>query len=159
MARRFGSAFAVAVVSMLVLGVTVMAADSNIGTWKLNLAKSKFDPGPAPKSQTLKIEAWGADGVKYTADGVDAEGKPSHWELQAKYDGKFVPFTGNPDSDMLAYKRIDANTVEATTQLKGKAAQTTKVVVSADGKTRTLTQTGKDAKGQTVNNVVVYDKQ
>ena len=159
MARRFLSAFAVAVVSMMVLGVPVMAADSNIGTWKLNLAKSKFSPGPAPKSQTLKIEAWGADSVTYTADGVDAEGKPSHWELQAKYDGKFVPFKGNPDSDMLAYKRIDANTVEATTTLKGKPAQVTKIVVSADGKTRTLTQTGKNAKGETVKNVVVYDKQ
>lgn len=159
MVRRFCSAFAVAVVSMLVLGVAVVAEDSNIGTWKLNLAKSKFNPGPAPKSQTLKVEAWGADGVKYTADGVDAGGKPAHWEFQAKYDGKFVPFKGNADADMLSYKRIDANTVESTTQLKGKPAQTTKIVVSADGKTRTLTQTGKNAKGQTVRNVVVYDKQ
>ena len=159
MVRRFCSAFAVAVVSMLVLGVAVVAEDSNIGTWKLNLAKSKFNPGPAPKSQTMTIEAWGADGVTFAADSVDAEGKASHWEFQAKYDGKFVPFKGNPDADMLAYKRIDANRVEATTQLNGKPAQTTKIVVSADGKTRTLTQTGKNAKGQTVNNVVVYDKQ
>ena len=159
MARRFYSGFAAAVVSLLVLGVAVMAADSNIGTWKLNLAKSKFSPGPAPKSQTLKIEAWGTDGVKYTADGVDGDGKPMHWELEAQYDGKFVPFKGNDDADMLAYKRIDANTVEATTTLNGKPSQTTKIVVSANGKTRTLTQTGKDAKGQTVHNVVVYDKQ
>ena len=159
MARRFLSAFAMAVVSMLVLGTAAMAADSNIGTWKLNPEKSKFSPGPAPKSQTLKIEAWGADGVKYTADGVGADGKPSHWAFQAKYDGKFVPFKGNPDADMLAYKRIDANRVEATTQLNGKPAQTTKIVVSANGKTRTVTQTGQNAKGQTVNNVVVYDKQ
>ena len=159
MARRFCSAFAVAVVSMLVLAVAVIAADSNIGTWKMNPAKSKFSPGPAPKSQTLKIEAWGADGVKYTADGVDADGKPTHWEFEAKYDGKFVPFKGNPDADMLAYKRIDANTVESTTQLNGKPALIAKIVVSADGKTRTLTQTGKNAKGQTVKNVVVYEKQ
>jgi hypothetical protein len=159
MARRFCSAVAAAVVSMFVLGIAVMAADSNIGTWTLNLAKSKFQPGPAPKSQTLKIEAWDADGVKYTADGVDAEGKPMHWEFQTKYDGKFVPFKGNPDADMLAYKRIDANTVESTTQLNGKPALTAKIVVSADGKTRTLTQTGKNAKGRTVHNVIVYDKQ
>jgi hypothetical protein len=159
MTRRFYSAFAVAVASMLVVGVAVMAADSNVGTWKLNLAKSTFDPGPAPKSQTLKIEAWGADGVKYTADGVDPDGKPSHWEFQAKYDEKFVPFKGNPDADMISYKRIDANTIESKTTLKGKPAATTKAVVSADGKTRTLTQTGKNAKGQDINNVVVYDKQ
>ena len=159
MARRFCSVFAVAVVSILVLGVAVMAADSNIGTWKLNTAKSKFSPGPAPKSQTLKIEASGADGVKYSADGVDAEGKPTHWEFEAQYDGKYVPFKGNPDADMLAYKRIDANTVESTTQLKGKPALTAKIVISADGKTRTLTQTGKNAKGQAVKNVAVYEKQ
>ena len=135
------------------------AADSNIGTWKLNLAKSKYDPGPAPKSQTLKIEAWGTDGVKYSSDGVDADGKPVHAEFQAKYDGKFVPFKGNPDADMLSYKRIDANTIESTTTLKGKPAAITRAVVSADGKTRTLTQTGKNAKGQDVHNVLVYEKQ
>jgi hypothetical protein len=60
---------------------------------------------------------------------------------------------------MISYKRIDANTIEGTTQLKGAVVGHTKVVVSADGKTRTLTQTGKNAKGQTVNNVLVYDKQ
>lgn len=151
-------------VGMLVLafGAMTIAAgspDSNIGTWKLNVAKSKFSPGPAPKSQTLKIEAWGTDGVKFSSDGVASDGKPTHWEFQAKYDGKFVPFKGNPDADMIAYKRIDANTVEATTQWKGVVTGQTKVVVSADGKTRTLTQTGKNAKGETVNNVIVFDRQ
>jgi hypothetical protein len=151
------SAFVMA--GVLAMGISAIAADSNIGTWKMNAAKSKFDPGPAPKSQTLKIEAWGADGVKYTADGMDADGKPSHWEMQAKYDGKFVPFKGNPDADMLAYKRIDANTVEATTQMNGKVMGTSRIVVSADGKTRTLTQTGKNAKGQDIHNTIVYEKQ
>jgi hypothetical protein len=125
----------------------------------MNAAKSKFAPGPAPKSQTLKIEAWGADGVKYTADGIDADGKPTHSEFQAKYDDKFVPFKGNPDADMLAYKRIDASIVEATTQLNGKVTGKTRIVVSADGKTRTLTQTGKNANGQDIHNTIVYDKQ
>ena len=97
--------------------------------------------------------------MKYAADGTDADGKPTHWEMQAKYDGKFVPFKGNPDADMLAYKRIDANTVEATTQLNGKVMGTSRVVVSADGKTRTLTQTGKNAKGQDIHNTIVYEKQ
>ena len=158
MTRRLRtSAFVMA--GVLAMGISAIAADSNIGTWKMNAAKSKFDPGPAPKSQTLKIEAWGADGVKYTADGMDADGKPSHWEMQAKYDGKFVPFKGNPDADMLAYKRIDANTVEATTQMNGKVMGTSRIVVSADGKTRTLTQTGKNAKGQDIHNTIVYEKQ
>jgi hypothetical protein len=78
-------------------------------------------PGPAPRSQTLKIEAWGDDGVKYTSDGIDAEGKPTHSEVEAKYDGKFYPFKGNPDSDMLAYKRIDVNTLHMTSATRGQA--------------------------------------
>ena len=146
-------------VAVLALGVVSFAADNNIGTWKLNAAKSKFSPGPAPKSQTLKIEAWGEDGVKYTADGVGPDGKPMHWEFQAKYDGKDNPFKGNPDADMIAYKRIDPNTVEAPTKLKGRPAAMNRIVVSKDGKTRTLTQTGKNAAGQDVNNLVVYEKQ
>jgi len=147
------------VVAILAMGAVSFAADANIGTWKLNVAKSKFSPGPAFKSQTLKIEAWEDDGVKYSADGIDGTGKPMHWEFQAKYDGKDSPFKGNPDADMIAYKRIDANNVEAATKLKGQPAGMTKVVVSKDGKTRTLTQTGKTAAGQTINNVLVYEKQ
>jgi hypothetical protein len=159
MCRRFSVRFGIAAFVVLALGVGAMAADSNIGTWKLNLAKSKYSPGPAPKSQTLKIAAWGTDGVTYTSDGVDSAGKPTHAEFQAKYDGKFVPFKGNPDADMLSYKRIDANTIVSTTQLAGKPTLTSTAVVSADGKTRTLTQAGKNAQGQTVKNVVVYEKQ
>ena len=117
------------------------------------------DPGPAPASQTLKIESWGSDGVNYSSDGVDAAGKPAHWEFQAKCDGKFVPFKGNPDADMISYKRIDGNTIESSTQLNGKVTGHTRAVVSADGKTRTLTQTGKNAKGQDIHNVLVFEKQ
>jgi hypothetical protein len=159
MERRTSVMVVLAAMLTLAMGVATMAADNNVGTWKLNLAKSTYSPGPAPKSQTLKIEAWGEDGVKYSAEGMDADGKPMHWEFQAKYDGKFYPFKGNPDGDMLSYKRIDANTVESTLQLKGKTTTMTRVVVSKDGKTRTLTQTGKNAKGQDVKNLVVYDKQ
>lgn len=148
-----------AAVGMAALGATVFAADANIGTWTLNVAKSKFTPGPSPKSQTLKIEPWGDDGVTYTADGVGPDGKPSRWEFQAKYDGKDYPFKGNPDADTIAYKRVDGYTVEATTKLKGKPSGNVKVVVSKDGKTRTLYQTGKNAAGQDINNVLVYEKQ
>ena len=137
----------------------VAFSDNHAGTWKLNLAKSSYSPGPAPKSQTLKIEAWGDDGLKYAADGVGPDGKPTHAEFQAKFDGKDVPFKGNPDADTLAYKRIDANTLEATTKMKGKTTLIAKVVVSKDGKTRTVTQTGTDAQGRTTKNVLVYEKQ
>ena len=154
-----GFTLVIALTSVLAFGAVAFAADNNVGTWKLNVAKSSFSPGPAPKSQTLKIEAWGDDGLKYSADGVGPDGKPTHAEFQAKFDGKDVPFKGNPDSDTLAYKRIDANTLQATTKLKGKATITAKVVVSKDGKTRTVTQTGTDAQGRTVKSVFVYEKQ
>ena len=148
----------IALTSVLAFGA-VAFSDNNVGTWKLNVAKSSFSPGPGPKSQTLKIEAWGDDGLKYTADGVGPDGKPSHAEFQAKFDGKDVPFKGNPDADTLAYTRIDANTLQATTKLKGKTTITAKVALSADGKTRTVTQTGTDAQGRTVKSVFVYEKQ
>jgi hypothetical protein len=151
--------FTFAVTSILVLSFVALGADNNVGTWKLNLAKSKYSPGPAPKSQTAKIETWGDDGVSYTADGTSADGKPTRAGFLAKYDGKDYPFKGNPDADTISYKRIDANTVEATTKLKGKIGITAKVTVSPDGKTRTVAQTGKDAQGRDVNNVLVYDKQ
>jgi hypothetical protein len=151
--------FALVAISVLAPSVVTFAQDSNIGTWKLNVAKSRFSPGPAPKSQTLTYEAWGTDGVKFTARGVGADGKATRWEFRAKYDGKDNPFTGNSDADAIALKRIDANTIQAITKMKGKITGNTKVVVSADGKTRTLTQTGKNARGQDVSNLVVYDKQ
>ena len=150
---------ALVVVSVLVSTAVVIAADNNIGTWQLNLAKSNYSPGPAPKSQTLKIEAWGDDGVTYAADGVGADGKPTHTEFQAKYDGKDYPFIGNPDADRLSYKRIDANTLEATTKLNGKSTIAANVVVSADGKTRTVTQVGTNAQGQALNVTSVYERQ
>ena len=159
MQRQFAFVFAVVVISLVALTTVVIAADNNVGTWKLNLAKSKYSPGPAPKSQTLKIEAWGDDGVRYTADGVGADGKPTHAVFQAKYDGKDYPFKGNPDADMLSYKRINANTLEATTTLHGKGTITAKAVVSADGKTRTVTQVGTNAQGQPLNVTSVYEKQ
>jgi hypothetical protein len=159
MKLKLSHMLAVVSVSCLALGAAVLAQDSNIGTWKLNVAKSKFSPDPAPKSQTLKIAPWGSDGVTFTSDGIDAEGKPTHFEFQAKYDGKDMPVKGSPDFDTLAYKRIDANTIEATAKLKGKVVGTSRIVVSADGKTRTLNQTGTNAKGEKVNNTIVYEKQ
>src|SRR4029450_8881820 len=103
MKKQFVSMVALVLIAVLALTAVVIAADNNVGTWKLNLTKTKFSPGPAQTSQTLKIEAWGEDGVKYAADGVYANGKPTHSEFTAKYDGKDYPFTGNPDADTLSY--------------------------------------------------------
>jgi len=147
----------------LTLGVPVMslsaqAADPTTGTWELNVAKSKFSPGPAPKSLTRTFEASGTD-VKYTAKGIDAEGKPTLVEFTAKYDGKDYPVTGSQDFDAISLKQVDAVTSVATLKKGGKMVQTSTRVVSKDGKTLTLTIKGKNAKGQAVDNLMVFDKQ
>ena len=149
--------FACVLVFVLALNIAALGADNNIGNWKLNLAKSKFSPGPPPKSETLKIEAWGTDGFKFTSDGVGADGKPTHTEYSAKYDGKDYP-TGSPENTS-NYKRIDANNFEAVSKVKGKVTTSIKIVISKDGKTTTLTYTGKDEQGREVSDVVVFDRQ
>ncbi len=143
---------------LLVGSGTANAADNWLGTWKLNVAKSKYSPGPAPKSNTAKYEAW-EGGIKVTTDGVGADDKPTHTEYAAKYDGKDYAFKGGANFDMIALKRIDDDSYEGTTKLKGKVMTTSKNVISKDGKTRTQTTTGTNAQGQTVNNTVVWDRQ
>jgi hypothetical protein len=144
---------------LLTLGSVAFAADASFGTWKLNVAKSTYSPGPAAKSQIAKVEAWGEDGVKYSSDIVTADGTSTRMEFQAKFDGKDYPFTGNPDADVIALKRIDGNTIESVSKLKGKVTLTVRGVVSSDGKTRTLTQTGHNAQGAEVKNVLLFERQ
>jgi hypothetical protein len=133
------------------------ATDPAAGTWELNLEKSKFSPGPPPKSLTRTYEVTRA-GVKYTAKGIDADGKPTLVQFTAKYDGKDYPVTGSPDFDAISLKRIDAFKSEATLKKAGKVVQTITRVVSQDSETLTLTVKGTNAKGQTVNDVLVFDK-
>ena len=141
-----------------VSGVSVAeSGDPLHGTWKLNVAKSKFNPGPAPKATTLKYEAAG-EGLKVIVDAESDKGK-AHWQYTANYDGKDYPVTGSPDSDSVSLKRIDRVTTEATLKKGGKAMTTNTRVVSADGKTLTITVKGTNAEGQAVNNVQVYEKQ
>ena len=160
MTRAYLSA-ALASVLAVSLGGTALAqsTDSQVGTWKLNLAKSKYSPGPAPKSATTKIEAVGA-GTKVVVDQVEADGTKRHWEFTSNYDGKDSPMTGNnPNADMVARTRIDATTIQSIAKKDGKVRTTQTSTVSADGKTRTVTTKGVNAAGQTVNNVAVYDRQ
>ena len=154
------SAAVVGVFTMALAGALLaQAADPQIGTWKLNVAKSTFSPGPAPKSGTTKIEAAGA-GAKLIVDQTAADGAARHWEFTADYDGKDVPITGNnPDADTVARTRVNANTVETISKKAGKVVTTQQSTVSADGKTRTVTTKGVNAAGKTVNNVAVYERQ
>jgi hypothetical protein len=133
------------------------ATDPASGTWELNVRKSTYSPGPAPKSQTRTYESSG-DGVKYTAKGVDAEGKPLLIQYAAKFDGKDYPLTGNPDSDMISLKRIDSSTVESTQKRSGKVVITSTRTVSRDGKVLTVKSKGTNARGEAINNVAVFDK-
>jgi hypothetical protein len=139
-------------------GSVLLAAENWLGTWKLNTAKSKYSPGPAPKSLTLKFEAT-ADGIKLTSDGVNAKGEPTHGEYVSKFDGADVSWEGNPDADTASAKKIDDNSYENVWKKEGKTTITAKAVVANSGKTMTVTLMGTNAKGETVKNVTVYDRQ
>ena len=111
MSKQIRSAFPLVfgLAAVLVGSTAVQAADNWMGTWKLNVAKSKYSPGPAPKSNTAKYEA-SEGGMKGVQDGVGADGKPTHVEFTAKYDGKDYAYKGNPNIDTIAVKRIDDDT-------------------------------------------------
>ncbi len=135
-------------------------AQSNLvgTTWKLNLAKSKFSPGPPPRSQTLSYQAEG-QGMRGTNEGIDAQGNPTKAVLVIVTDGKSYPVTGVPDFDAASYKQVNDSTMEGTRTKAGRMVQTLTRVLSADGKTLTFTTTGVNANGQQINAVAVYDKQ
>jgi hypothetical protein len=139
------------------VAVCFAADDVNMGTWKLDEAKSKIGAG-APKNTTVVYEAAG-DGVKVTVDGVGADGKPSHNEWTGKYDGKDYPVTGDPTADMRSYKQINPRTLSLTNKKDGKVTLTGKITVAADGKSRTVVVSGKDASGKKVTSTAVYNKQ
>jgi hypothetical protein len=146
-----------------VLAVAVLAnaqpKDPFVGSWRLNLAKSKYSPGPPPKSTTSTYEAAG-QGYKISVKTEPASGPAQQWSYTSNLDGKDTPVTGNnPNADMMTVKRIDANTLEMVNKKGGKVTTTQRNVVAADGKTRTVTTTGMDAQGQKVNNITVFEKQ
>ena len=144
---------------VLAAGVAPQASaqDPFVGTWTLNSAKSKFTPGPAPKSQTAVYEAADA-GLKISTSGVDGSGNPTKTSFTVNFDGKDYPVTGNPDYDAVMYKRVSDHEIAFTRKAAGKVVQTGKIVVSKDGKTRTVTADGKNASGVTIHNVTVYNK-
>jgi hypothetical protein len=140
------------------VGATVcFAADVFIGTWKLNEAKSKIATGSL-KNTTVVYEAAG-DSVKVTTDGTDGDGKPSHSEWTGKFDGKDYPVTGDPSTDTRSYKTVNDHTLAFTNKKGDKVTISGRGVVSADGKTRTVTITGTDSKGKKYTSTAVYDKQ
>jgi hypothetical protein len=138
-------------------GVGSAQSDPSVGTWKLNVEKSKYSPGPGPKSSTITIESAGEES-KVTVKGVGADGSPTSINYSYRLDGKDYPITGSPDIDTVALKR-NGMAVEGVRKKGGKQVQTYSRVVSKDGKTMTITTKGTNAAGQTINNVAVYEKQ
>ena len=146
------------VVALSAASLQAQKADPILGTWKLNLAKSKYTPGPAPKGETRTYVADG-QAIKASAKVSDPEGKPTSVEWTLNYDGKPHPETGNPDADSLAVKRINAFSTEFTQSRGGKVVIRGRRTIAHDGKTMTITSKGVNAKGETINNVEVFEKQ
>jgi hypothetical protein len=140
-----------------IIGAAVaIAASPQIGSWKLNEAKSKLI-GVAKNNLVVYTEM--GDQVKVAIDGVNAEGKTYHSEWTGKFDGKDYPVTGDTQSDARSYKIVNATTLSFEAKKAGKVTLSGTVVVAADGKTRTVTATSTNAKGEKVMQTTVYDKQ
>ena len=141
-----------------VVSVSGQTTDARIGTWKLNVAKSQFSPGPPPQSLMVKVEPSGR-GEKVATEGVNADGTRTATQYTASFDGKDYPLTGSQVANTVSLKRVDARTTERTDKKDGTVAQTLRRVVSQDGKTMTVTVKGKNAQGQDVNSTLVFEKQ
>jgi hypothetical protein len=151
--------FGVVVLALVGSGLVFAQNDAHMGTWKLNVAKSKFVPDHKLKSETRTYEPTG-DGYKLSGQRVDADGSTYPESFTVKYDGKDNPISGDTyGADTLAVKLVDANHIDATEKKGGKMLYTSKVVVSTDGKVMTITTKGKTESGQPINAVLVYDKQ
>jgi len=156
---RASSLLVALVLATSTLSLHAQVPKSQLGTWKLNPAKSTYSPGPGQKSSTVRIEAVPAGGVKMTADGVDADGTATHNEIVTMFDGKEAVYKGPAQPTTRVYTRVDDRTMQWVTRVNGKVTTTTRSTVSSDGKVRTNTATGTDEQGRTVKNVLVYDRQ
>jgi len=150
-------AIVLALVLFFVTAAVCLAQGVNMGTWKLNEAKSKLVPGVA-KNHTVMYEAAG-DSIKVTVDGTDSAGNATHNEWTGKFDGKDYPVSGDPMSDARSYRKIGARTLALTIKKAGKVTVTGRIVVTANGKSRIVTTYGTDSQGKKFKNIGVYDKQ
>lgn len=141
----------------LTAAVVAFAADPNVGTWKLNEAKSQFAPG-ATKNLTVTYTTVG-DNYKCVVDGVDGAGKPTHNEWTGKFDGKDYPVIGDPSATTRSLKLVKPGHYELTNKKDGKTVVTGTVDFSADNKSRTLTTHMTDAAGKKQKSIAVYERQ
>jgi hypothetical protein len=140
------------------IGAAVCFAQSPfMGTWKLNEAKSTLAPG-MPKNNSVAYETEGLN-VKVTIDGTDGAGNQTHNEWTGQFDGKDYPVKGDPNSDSRSYTRKGIHELDFAVKKGTKVTTTGRIVVSDDGKSRTVTSTGTDANGKKVKSTAVYDMQ
>jgi hypothetical protein len=130
-----------------------------LGSWKLNIAKSKFGPGPVIQAETNQVEPFGGNGIKLTAQITRADGTKVTESYAGTFDGKEFSVGGDANVDAAYLKRIDANTMERINKKAGKPTTSMKYVVSKDGKIKTVTITGTTSQGEPVNTVLVFEKQ
>ncbi len=142
---------------LFVRAVVCSADNPNMGTWKLNEAKSKFAAG-ATKNNTVVYEAAG-DMLKVTVDGTDSSGSATHNEWTGKFDGKYYALNGSPTADKRSYTRVNSRTLTFREKKGGKVVLTGTITVARNGKTRTVSTSGRDAKGKWIHNTAVFDKQ
>jgi hypothetical protein len=126
------------------------------GTWKLNESKSKFAEGMG--KTTMVVWEKTGENDKCTVDGVDADGKKTHTVWTGKLDGKDYPISGDATSDMRSFKPNGKDTLDMVSKKDGKVVGEGKIVVAADGKTRVVTNTITNAKGEKVTSTQAYDK-
>jgi hypothetical protein len=157
MLRRIILGTAVCALAGVMASATAQPKEGRMGEWKLNVEKSKFSPGPAPKSLTIVFEPAGK-GVHLKADTVGPDGARTSTEYTANYDGKDYPLKGSQLADTVSLKRVDKNTVIRTDKKGGKKVTTLKSVLSKDGKTYTVDVAGVNAKGEPVKNHLVFER-
>jgi hypothetical protein len=158
MSRRLIGIAVVATFLLALAPLAIAADDPFVGTWKLNVAKSRFAPGQELESEICKIEAQG-NGLKIVYDPVPVHGKSLHVETTVKYDGKDYSAIGDSSFDTYSLTKIAANTVDGVWRKKGKVVQTARWVVSKNGKTFTGTLKSKNTKGEEVTQIAVFEKQ
>ncbi|MEO6238930.1 MAG: hypothetical protein ABIQ52_18190 [Vicinamibacterales bacterium] len=133
------------------------ADDPNVGSWKLNEAKSKLVAGTARNSNVVYTTA--GDSYKCVVDGVDANGKPAHNEWTGKFDGKDYAVTGDATADTRSIKLVKAGHYALTNKKGGKTTLEGTIDFSADLKSRTLITHGTDLAGKKVTATTVYERQ
>jgi hypothetical protein len=157
-ARALICLLAVIVCAALVPSLGSAQTNPLVGTWKMNVARSTFNPGPAWRSFTLNYEAT-AQGMRNNVEGVDGNGAPVRGTFIIIEDGKAHPVTGVADFDASTFKRIDAYTVDLSRMKGGRVVGTGTRFLSREGRTLTFVEKGVTASGQQFSNVVVYDRQ